>query len=142
MEENGSNYSLGQKSQICLARAMLKQNNKILIMDEATAAIDQVLDNLIQYSIKTHFKRTTILTIAHRLNTIIDYDKVIVMEEGKIIEFDSPKNLLDNNNSLFTFLLKQTGEQNFKLLFALANNIADNTDINSNDACTVTFHID
>ena len=104
---------------MCLARAMLR-NSKILIMDEATANVDMETDSWIQTSLREYFNHCTILTIAHRLNTIIDYDRVIVMDNGEVSEFDTPANLLRNPNSLLTSLVKGTGEENAKLLIQFA----------------------
>lgn len=85
---------------VCLARALLR-HSKILVLDEATASVDLATDALIQETIRQQFKESTIFTIAHRLNTIIDYDKVLVLENGQIKEFDSPQSLLSNNQSIF-----------------------------------------
>lgn len=85
---------------VCLARALLR-NSKILVLDEATASVDLTTDALIQETIRQQFKESTIFTIAHRLNTIIDYDKILVLENGQIKEFDSPQSLLSNNQSIF-----------------------------------------
>ena len=93
VKENGSNFSLGQRQLICIARAILKKA-KIVVLDEATASIDYKTDQLIQSIIRDKFQNSTVLTIAHRMNTILDYDKVIVMEKGTIVEFDSPQNLI------------------------------------------------
>ncbi|GAB1607313.1 multidrug resistance-associated protein 1-like isoform X1 [Argonauta hians] len=103
--EGGENLSLGQRQLICLARALLRKS-KILILDEATAAVDMETDNLIQQTIRSEFKDSTVITIAHRLNTIMDYSKVIVMDKGRICEFDSPEVLLQNKESLFYSLAK------------------------------------
>eukprot|EP01101_Sappina_pedata_P002041 TRINITY_DN1228_c0_g1_i4.p1 TRINITY_DN1228_c0_g1~~TRINITY_DN1228_c0_g1_i4.p1 ORF type:complete len:928 (+),score=257.64 TRINITY_DN1228_c0_g1_i4:1147-3930(+) len=105
VEENGRNFSSGQKQLLCLARAILK-NAKIIVMDEATASVDEHTDKQIQVVMREEFKDKTILTIAHRISTIIDFDRVIVMGEGKLIEFDSPYNLLfKSNKSVFAELV-------------------------------------
>lgn len=106
--EGGENLSVGQRQLICLARALLRKT-KVLILDEATAAIDIETDELIQNTIRTQFTDCTILTIAHRLNTIMDSDRVIVMDQGKIAEFDSPQNLLADKNSIFYGMAKNAG---------------------------------
>ena len=98
--ENGDNFSNGQKQLICIARAFL-QNNKILVLDEATASIDQKTDKLIQELIRNDFKNKTVICIAHRLQTIIDYDRLIVLQNGIIKQFDKPNILLKNKNGLF-----------------------------------------
>ncbi len=86
-------------------------NRKILAIDEATAAVDFETDNFIQQTIKEEFKNVTVLCIAHRINTIFDYDKILVMNNGRIAEFDSPKNLLSNKSSLFFSLVGNEVEQ-------------------------------
>ncbi|KAK9886055.1 hypothetical protein WA026_014838 [Henosepilachna vigintioctopunctata] len=91
--EGGENLSVGQKQLICLARALLRKT-KVLILDEATAAVDLETDDLIQTTIRREFKNCTVLTIAHRLNTIMDSDRIIVLDKGLIEEFDTPQNLL------------------------------------------------
>lgn len=116
--ENGENLSVGQRCQVCLARAMLR-NAKILIMDEATASVDLQTDAWIQKSLREQFA-CTILTIAHRLNTIIDYDRVMVLSQGKIVEFDTPARLLRNPVSVFTALVSETGAENASMLTKLA----------------------
>ncbi|XP_056634445.1 ATP-binding cassette subfamily C member 4-like isoform X1 [Diorhabda sublineata] len=106
--EGGSNFSLGQRQLLCLARAILK-NNKILILDEATANVDHRTDALIQLTIRKRFKNCTVLTIAHRLNTIMDSDKVLVMSYGNIVEFDHPHKLLQTPDGHFHNLVSETG---------------------------------
>ncbi|KAJ8251179.1 hypothetical protein GJAV_G00218160 [Gymnothorax javanicus] len=91
--EGGENLSLGQRQLVCLARALLRKT-KVLVLDEATAAVDLETDNLIQSTIRSQFEDCTVLTIAHRLNTIMDYTRVIVMERGHIVESDSPSQLI------------------------------------------------
>ncbi|KAG1678446.1 Canalicular multispecific organic anion transporter 2 [Nymphon striatum] len=106
--ETGQNLSLGQRQLICLARALLR-HTKILILDEATAAIDLETDDLIQQTIRTEFKDCTILTIAHRLNTIMDSDRVMVLSDGNIIESGSPSDLLSMENSYFHSMAVDAG---------------------------------
>ncbi|XP_073826057.1 multidrug-Resistance like Protein 1 isoform X6 [Musca autumnalis] len=103
--EGGENLSVGQRQLVCLARALLRKT-KVLILDEATAAVDLETDDLIQKTIRSEFADCTILTIAHRLNTIMDSDKVIVLDKGEIAEFDSPTNLLNNSQSAFYSMAK------------------------------------
>lgn len=106
--ENGDNFSIGQKQLLCLARAVLKKTS-VLVLDEATANIDLENDALIQKSLRDNFSSThTIITIAHRLNTIIDYDKVVVMRAGEVVEFDSPATLASNPHSLFSEMLRES----------------------------------
>ncbi|CAO3566553.1 unnamed protein product [Mortierella alpina] len=109
VSQNGENFSVGQRSLICLARALLRKT-KILVMDEATAAVDVETDELIQRTIRTEFKDRTILTIAHRIKTVTDSDKILVLERGRVQEFDSPGKLLENSESLFFRLAHQAGE--------------------------------
>ncbi|XP_076757864.1 ATP-binding cassette sub-family C member 4 isoform X2 [Xylocopa sonorina] len=106
---SGSNLSNGERQLICLARAILR-NNRILILDEATANIDPHTDNLIQKTIRTTFANCTVITIAHRLNTIIDSDRVIVMDNGTIVEFGCPYELLrDKPQGIFSQMVNNTG---------------------------------
>jgi len=103
--EGGENLSVGQRQLICLARALLRKT-KILVLDEATAAVDLETDELIQKTIKTEFADSTVITIAHRLNTIMDYTKILVLANGERKEFDSPKNLLADKKSIFYAMSK------------------------------------
>uniref|UniRef100_A0A8C7ZZ63 ABC-type glutathione-S-conjugate transporter n=1 Tax=Oryzias sinensis TaxID=183150 RepID=A0A8C7ZZ63_9TELE len=98
--EGGENLSLGQRQLVCLARALLRKT-KILVLDEATAAVDLETDTLIQSTIRTQFEDCTVLTIAHRLNTIMDYTRVIVMDRGYISEMDSPANLITQRGQFY-----------------------------------------
>ena len=100
IEEHGQNLSSGEKQLLCICRAILKQN-KVVLMDEATANIDIKTEQVIQRLIKEKFKDSTVITIAHRLNTIINSDKVLVLSKGEISEFDSPQNLLKDKSSEF-----------------------------------------
>jgi ATP-binding cassette subfamily C (CFTR/MRP) protein 1 len=107
INDGGSNFSLGQRQLICMARALVRKP-KVLLMDEATASIDELTDHLIQKMIKTEFKETTVITIAHRLNTIIQYDKILVLDQGNIAEFEDPVNLLESGG-YFSNLIKENG---------------------------------
>mmetsp|Transcript_5471 Transcript_5471/g.6020 ORF Transcript_5471/g.6020 Transcript_5471/m.6020 type:complete len:1426 (+) Transcript_5471:82-4359(+) len=98
--EGGENFSQGQRQLLCIARSLLR-NPKILIMDEATASIDNKTDAAIQTMIRENFSNATVMTIAHRLNTIMDSDRVLVLDDGGIAEFDTPSNLLSNKSGLF-----------------------------------------
>ncbi|XP_044748946.1 ATP-binding cassette sub-family C member 10 [Coccinella septempunctata] len=96
----GMNFSMGQKQLVCLARAVL-HNAKILCIDEATANVDHETDRLIQLTLRTAFRQSTVLTIAHRVETILDSDRVLVMGDGRVLEFDTPDSLLADTNSHF-----------------------------------------
>jgi len=108
ISESGENLSVGTRQLMCLARAILRKS-KILVMDEATANVDFETDTLIQQTIRKEFEETTVLTIAHRINTILDYDRVMVLSAGSIEEFDSPTALLSNPNSIFSSLAHESG---------------------------------
>ncbi|KAJ8980199.1 hypothetical protein NQ317_003764 [Molorchus minor] len=108
VSEGGSNFSAGQRQLMCLARAIVR-NNKILVMDEATANVDPHTDSLIQKTIRENFKQCTVLTIAHRLNTIMDSDKVLVMDAGQAVEFNHPHLLLQKPDGYFMKMVKETG---------------------------------
>uniref|UniRef100_A0A7N8YLG0 ATP-binding cassette, sub-family C (CFTR/MRP), member 3 n=1 Tax=Mastacembelus armatus TaxID=205130 RepID=A0A7N8YLG0_9TELE len=105
--EGGENLSVGQRQLVCLARALLRKT-RILILDEATAAIDLETDDLIQSTIRTQFEDCTVFTIAHRLNTIMDYTRVLVLDKGQIAEFDTPANLL-SQRGIFYSMAKDAG---------------------------------
>uniref|UniRef100_A0A8C1N9Q3 ATP-binding cassette, sub-family C (CFTR/MRP), member 3 n=1 Tax=Cyprinus carpio TaxID=7962 RepID=A0A8C1N9Q3_CYPCA len=105
--EGGENLSVGQRQLVCLARALLRKT-RILVLDEATAAVDLETDNLIQSTIRTQFEDCTVFTIAHRLNTIMDYTRVLVLDKGKIAEFDTPANLLAQKG-IFYGMAKDAG---------------------------------
>ena len=105
--ENGSNLSVGERQMICLTRALLKRS-KVIVLDEATSAIDHITDSLIQKTIRNAFSESTIITIAHRINTIIDYDRILVLDKGEIAEFDTPTKLFSNKKSIFRSLCDES----------------------------------
>ncbi|XP_052239294.1 ATP-binding cassette sub-family C member 9-like isoform X2 [Dreissena polymorpha] len=107
VSEGGENFSIGQKQLFCLARAFLREN-KVLVLDEATASIDLETDNKLQKVIGTVFKDRTVITIAHRISTIMKYDRVMTMEHGQLKEFDTPSRLLKDEDSLFARLVKHS----------------------------------
>ncbi|KAI0821920.1 multidrug resistance-associated ABC transporter [Trametes gibbosa] len=119
VSEAGENFSTGEKQLLCMARAILKRS-KVLLMDEATASVDYATDELIGKTIRHEFADSTILTIAHRLRTVIDYDRVMLLDQGRIAEFDKPAVLLSNTQSKFYALCQATGKQEFAMLKRMA----------------------
>uniref|UniRef100_A0A3B1IZ97 Cystic fibrosis transmembrane conductance regulator n=1 Tax=Astyanax mexicanus TaxID=7994 RepID=A0A3B1IZ97_ASTMX len=119
LAESGSNFSVGQRQLVCLARAVLRKN-RILIIDEATANVDPRTDELIQKTIREKFQECTVLTIAHRLNTIIDSDRILVLDAGQIHEYDEPHVLLQNPEGIFYKMVQQTGKAEAASLKQLA----------------------
>ena len=105
LSESGNNFGVGERQLLCLARSLLNKN-KIIVMDEATANVDFSTDRRIQETIRSKFQDCTVITIAHRLNTIIDYDKVLVMDKGTVVEFDKPSVLLQDNDGVLTELFR------------------------------------
>ena len=108
LKESGTNLSVGERQLVCLARALV-QRSKIIIMDEATANVDFKTDRLIQKVIRDKFKDSTVLTIAHRLNTVMDYDKVLVLEGGRVVEFDKAEVLI-RNEGLFAEMVRSQNQ--------------------------------
>ncbi|XP_061366697.1 ABC transporter C family member 3-like isoform X2 [Gastrolobium bilobum] len=104
--ENGENWSMGQRQLVCLGRVLLKKS-KILVLDEATASVDTATDNIIQQTVKQHFSECTVITIAHRITSIIDSDMVLFLNQGLIEEYDSPKKLLKNKSSSLAQLVAE-----------------------------------
>ncbi|XP_071112656.1 multidrug resistance-associated protein 1-like [Haliotis cracherodii] len=98
--EGGSNFSVGQRQLLCLARTLLRKA-KVLVLDEATAAVDMATDDLIQQTIRSEFTDCTVLTIAHRLNTVMDYDRILVLDYGSVKELDSPTRLLEERGMFY-----------------------------------------
>uniref|UniRef100_A0A182NL49 Uncharacterized protein n=1 Tax=Anopheles dirus TaxID=7168 RepID=A0A182NL49_9DIPT len=117
----GQNFSVGQRQLLCLARAILR-GNRILVLDEATANVDPDTDRLIQHAIREQFADCTVLTIAHRLNTIMDYDRVLVMQDGSVIESGQPGELLTREESEFLTLVLATGADEAENLMKMAHN--------------------
>ncbi|KAL2524409.1 ABC transporter C family member 2 [Abeliophyllum distichum] len=118
VSEAGENFSVGQRQLLSLARALLRRS-KILVLDEATAAVDVRTDALIQKTIREEFKSCTMLIIAHRLNTIIDCDRIILLDAGQVVEYDTPEMLLQNVDSAFSKMVQSTGAANAEYLRSL-----------------------
>ncbi|KAF7996692.1 hypothetical protein HCN44_002338 [Aphidius gifuensis] len=119
VSEGGSNLSVGQRQLVCLARAIIR-NNRVLILDEATANVDPRTDELIQKTIRRKFADCTVLTIAHRLNTVMDSDKILVMDAGTVVEFDHPHVLLQNPDGALSSMINETGKAMANSLKAVA----------------------
>mmetsp|Transcript_14515 Transcript_14515/g.21627 ORF Transcript_14515/g.21627 Transcript_14515/m.21627 type:complete len:993 (-) Transcript_14515:9-2987(-) len=118
--DGGSNFSVGQRQLLCLARSLLG-NSRILILDEPTANVDINTDHLLQKTLKEKFSHATIISVAHRLDTIIDYDKILVLGDGKVLEYGPPKELLLNATGHLSSMVKNTGDSMSKLLHRKAN---------------------
>lgn len=123
MMDGGSNFSVGQRQLVCLARAILR-NNKVLIMDEATANVDTETDRLIQVTIRTKFVNCTVLTIAHRLHTVMDSSRVLVVDAGEVVEFAHPYELMQDTNGFFKRLVDQTGSATASALALAAKEVS------------------
>ncbi|OEJ86325.1 Oligomycin resistance ATP-dependent permease YOR1 [Hanseniaspora osmophila] len=108
IEEDGTNYSLGERQLLALSRALVRRS-KILILDEATSSVDYETDNKIQHKIVQEFGESTILCIAHRLKTILNYDKILVLDQGEVREFDTPLNLFKQEQSIFREMCNRSG---------------------------------
>ncbi|KAG8042341.1 hypothetical protein G9C98_004975 [Cotesia typhae] len=115
VNEGGSNLSVGQRQLVCLARAIVR-NNKVLVLDEATANVDPRTDEFIQKAIRRKFADCTVLTIAHRLNTVMDSDRILVMDAGSAVEFDHPHVLLQNENGYLSKMVHETGSTMIEVL--------------------------
>ncbi|CAK9265220.1 unnamed protein product [Sphagnum jensenii] len=119
VNEGGENFSVGQRQLLSLSRALL-QKSKILVLDEATAAVDVGTDALIQKTVREEFKSYTMLTIAHRLNTIIDSDRILVLDAGQVVEMDTPQQLLSKKDGMFSGMVRSTGAANARYLYRIA----------------------
>ncbi|KAF6145051.1 hypothetical protein GIB67_013402 [Kingdonia uniflora] len=104
--ENGENWSMGQRQLVCLGRVLLKRS-QVLVLDEATASVDTATDNLIQQTLRQHFSDCTVITIAHRITSVIDSDMVLLLDHGLIEEYDTPAKLLENKSSSFSKLIAE-----------------------------------
>ncbi|XP_042486083.1 ABC transporter C family member 3-like [Macadamia integrifolia] len=111
--ENGENWSMGQRQLVCLGRVLLKRS-KILVLDEATASVDTATDNLIQHTLRQQFSGSTVITIAHRITSVLDSDMVLLLDHGLIMEYDSPAKLLENKSSSFAKLVAEYTQRNPK----------------------------
>ncbi|KYN17579.1 hypothetical protein ALC57_10156 [Trachymyrmex cornetzi] len=123
INEGGSNLSVGQRQLVCLARAIVR-NNPILVLDEAIANMDPRTDELIQTTIRKKFEKCTVLTIAHRLNTVMDSDRILVMDAGNVVEFDHPQVLLQKNN--LKSMVQETSKAMAEVLTSIAHDCYQN----------------
>lgn len=112
--DGGLNFSVGQRQLLCLARAILRKN-KILVLDEPTANVDSRTEKLLQEAVAKSFHGATIIAVAHRLDTVIDYDKILVLGHGSVLEYGSPSELILKNGD-FASMVNDTGEDMSKLL--------------------------
>ncbi|KAF0687503.1 hypothetical protein As57867_020707, partial [Aphanomyces stellatus] len=108
VEENGENFSVGERQMLCMGRALLRQA-RIVVMDEATAAIDHETDQNLQRVIRTEFASSTVLTIAHRLDTVLDADRILVFDQGRLEQCDAPNALLEQGSGIFFDLCSEGG---------------------------------
>jgi ATP-binding cassette subfamily C (CFTR/MRP) protein 4 len=118
VSDGGSNFSVGQRQLLCLARAILCKN-KILVLDEPTANVDSNTDKLLQDTVKENFNGATIISVAHRLDTVIDYDKILVLGSGHVLEYGSPHELIQKGGA-FASMVKDTGDEMSKYLTSRA----------------------
>ena len=119
IQESGENISVGQRQLLCIARALLR-DTKVLMLDEATASVDKETDALLQTAIRKCFKDRTVLTIAHRLETILDSDRVLVLEKGCVAEFDTPAKLVARQDGIFSGMVRASNNSSDASLVARA----------------------
>ncbi|KAG5049060.1 hypothetical protein JHK85_010163 [Glycine max] len=129
VSEGGDNFSVGQRQLLSLARALLRRS-KVLVLDEATAAVEVRTDALIQKTIRQEFQSCTMLIIAHRLNTIIDCNRILLLNAGRVLEYSSPEELLQNEGTAFYKMVQSTGPENAQYLCSL---VFGKTENNSNE---------
>lgn len=123
ISEGGHNLSFGERQLICLARAILREN-KILIMDEATANVDRQTDAFIQQTIREKFRDCTVLVIAHRLHTVMDLDRLLVIDNGRVVEFGPPYSLLTREGSIVNKMAKEAGQSTYDHLLDIAKKVS------------------
>jgi len=123
--DGGSNFSVGQRQLLCLARALLL-NNQIIILDEPTANVDSNTDYLLQNTLRDRFSGATIISVAHRLDTIIAYDRIAVLGHGKLLEFGTPSELLSRDEGHFSLMVESTGEAMARYLRNKVNGTTQN----------------
>ena len=104
--ENGDNFSVGERQLLCLARVLLR-DTKIVILDEATASVDYNTDQILQHVIRSELQGRTVLTISHRVETVLDYDRIMVIDGGRVVEFDTPQSLLKETSSCFARIIQR-----------------------------------
>lgn len=112
--ENGENWSMGQRQLFCLGRVLLKKSN-VLVLDEATASVDSATDAIIQDTIRSEFSDCTVLTVAHRIHSVVDSDLILVFSEGRIVEYDTPSKLLKSKNSEFSKLVREYSRRSHQI---------------------------
>lgn len=120
--KGGLNFSMGQRQLVCLARAIIR-NNKILINDEATASVDPDTDKVIQKTIKLNFSHCTVITISHQLYNIMESDRILVIENGKIVEFGEPNVLLTNSKGYLRKMVDLNDPVTKEVLINMANKV-------------------
>ncbi|KAK3032480.1 hypothetical protein RJ639_037293 [Escallonia herrerae] len=120
VNENGENWSMGQRQLVCLGRVLLKKS-RVLVLDEATASVDTATDNMIQQTLRQHFTDSTVVTIAHRITSVVDSDMVLLLDHGLVEEYDSPSKLLENKSSSFARLVAEYSVRSNSSLENLAN---------------------
>jgi ABC-type multidrug transport system fused ATPase/permease subunit len=134
----GANFSVGERQLFCLARALLRRSH-VLILDEASSNVDSVVDALLQRTIRERFATRTVLIIAHRLHTVIECDRVLVLDAGRVLEFDTPAALLQRQDSAFAKFVRQTGAEHAAALLdrALKHSEAQHARVNAQPPAAV-----
>ncbi|KAK3009967.1 hypothetical protein RJ639_012359 [Escallonia herrerae] len=120
VNENGENWSMGQRQLVCLGCVLLKKS-RVLVLDESTASVDTATDNMIQQTLRQHFTGSTVVTIAHRITSVLDSDMVLLLDHGLVEEYDTPAKLLENKSSSFARLVAEYSLRSNSSLENLAN---------------------